>query len=80
MLALGTLWAPFMTAALVIQVDLSHAAIPDFRPPDTGRHWFKPSRPDLFLVSPTWCAPTRHPADLRAALTAPAIPHAGGQA
>ena len=80
MLALGALWAPFMTAALVIQVDLSHAAIPDFRPPDTGRHWFKPSRPDPFLVSATWYAPTRHPADLRAALTAPAIPHAGGQA
>ena len=67
-LALGTLWAPFMTAALVIQVDLSHATVPDFRPPDTRRYWFKPSRPDPYTVSPTWYAPTRHPAELRAAL------------
>ena len=49
-------------------------------PPDTGRYWFKPSRPDPFMVSPTWYAPTRHPAELRAALTAASIPHAGGQA
>ncbi len=67
-LALGTLWAPFMTAALVIQVDLGQATVPDFRPPDTQRYWFKPSRPDPYTVSPTWYAPTRHPAELRAAL------------
>lgn len=67
-LALGTLWAPFMTAALVIQVDHSHATVPEFRPPDTRRHWFKPSRPDPSTVSATWYAPTRHPAELRAAL------------
>jgi hypothetical protein len=36
-LALGTLWAPFMTAALVIQVDRSQATVPEFRPPDTRR-------------------------------------------
>ena len=68
-LALGTLWAPFMTAALVIQVDLGHATVPEFRPPDTQRYWLKPSRPDPYTVSPTWFAPTRHPAELRAALS-----------
>jgi hypothetical protein len=68
-LALGTLWAPFMRAALVIQVDLSQATVPDFRPPDARRYWFKPSRPDPYTVSPTWYAPTRHPAELRAALS-----------
>ena len=68
-LALGTLWAPFMTAALVIQVDLSQATVPEFRPPDTRRYWFKPSRPDPYTVSRTWYAPTRHPAELRAALS-----------
>jgi hypothetical protein len=76
-LALGTLWAPFMRAALVIQVDLSQATVPEFRPPDTRRYWFKPSRPDPYTVSPTWFAPTRHPAELRAALTAASIPQAG---
>ena len=69
MLALGTLWAPFMRAALVIQVDLSQATVPEFRPPDTRRYWFKPSRPGPYTVSPTWFAPTRHPAQLRAALS-----------
>ena len=68
-LALGTLWAPFMTAALVIQVDLSQATVPEFRPPDARRYWFKPSRPDPYTVSPTWYAPTRHPTELRAALS-----------
>ena len=75
-MTLGTLRAPFMTAALVIQVDLSHATVPDFRPPDTRRYWFKPSRPGPFRVSPTWYAPTRHPAELRAALPAASIPQA----
>ena len=45
MLALGTLWAPFMTAALVIQVDLSQATVPDFRPPDTGGTGSSPPGP-----------------------------------
>ena len=75
-MTLGTLRAPFMTAALVIQVDLSHATVPDFRPPDTRRYWFKPSRPGPFTVSPTWYAPTRRPAELRAALTASSVPRA----
>ena len=57
----------------VIQVDLSHATVPDFRPPDTRRYWLKPSRPGPFRVSPTWYAPTRRPAELRAALTAASI-------
>lgn len=68
LLPLGKLWAPFMKAALVIQVDLRHASVPEFRPPDTRRSWFKVSRPGAFVVSPVWFAPTRHPAALRAAL------------
>lgn len=70
MLALGAMWAPFMTAALVVRVDLSHAAVPKFRPPDSGRNWFKPSRPDPYTLSSTWYAPTRRPAELRQALSA----------
>ena len=58
-----------MTAALVLHVDVGHATVPDFRPPDTQRHWFKPSRPVPYTVSPTWYAPTRHAAELRAALS-----------
>jgi hypothetical protein len=68
LLAVGRLWAPFMTAALVIQVDLKHASVPEFRPPDTRRYWFKVSRPGSFVISPVWFAPTRHPAALRAVL------------
>jgi hypothetical protein len=69
LLPLGKLWAPFMKAALVIQVDLRHATVPEFRPPDTRRYWFKVSRPGAFAISPVWFAPTRHPAALRTALT-----------
>jgi hypothetical protein len=76
-LALGTLWAPFTKAALVIQVDLSQATVPQFRPPDARRYWFRPSRPDPYTVSPTWLAPTRHPSELSAALTAASIPQGG---
>jgi hypothetical protein len=76
-LALGTLWAPFMKAALVIHVDLSQATVPEFRPPDTRRYWFKPSRRDPHTVSPTWYAPTRHPTELHAALTTASIRRAG---
>jgi hypothetical protein len=68
-LRLGPLWAPFMTAALVVQVDLTEASVPQFRPPDTQRHWLKPFRPDPYTVSATWYAPTRHPMELGQALT-----------
>jgi hypothetical protein len=67
---LGALWTPFMTATLVMQVDVAGASVPQFRPPDTQRYWFKPSRPDPYTVSSTWYAPTRHPDELRQALTA----------
>lgn len=73
MLALGTLWAPFMTAALIIQVDLGHVSVPQFRAADTGRYWFKVSRPDLFEVSPVWFVPTRRPRELRAVLASRGI-------
>lgn len=69
MLALGRLWAPFTTSALVVQVDPGRATVPAFRPPDTRRNWFKPSRPDPYTVSATWFAPTRHPAELQQALS-----------
>lgn len=34
-LRLGALWAPFMTNALLVQVDPAKAMVPKFRPPDT---------------------------------------------
>jgi hypothetical protein len=74
MLALGAMWAPFTTAALIVQVDLSRAEVPEFRPPDTRRSWFKPSRPDPYTISSTWFAPTRRPAVLQHSLNASSIP------
>lgn len=67
-LALGRLWAPHMKAALVLTVDLSVASVPEFRPPDARRYWFKFSDFTPFRPSPVWFAPTRHPEALREAL------------
>lgn len=78
-LRVGAQWTPFMKAALVLQVDLTEASVPQFRPPDTQRHWFKASRPDPYSISPSWYAPTRHPAKLRQVLTTlPAASHVIG--
>jgi hypothetical protein len=83
-LRLGTLWAPFMTGALVMQVDLAEASVPESRPPDTQRHWFRASRPDSYADSPTWYAPTRQVVELRHVLSvlaaAPQTVDDGGRA
>jgi hypothetical protein len=67
---LGLLTSPSMRALLVIDVDLTAPGVrlPEFRPPDTERYWFKPSAPQRFAPHPVWVAPTRHPERLRAAL------------
>ncbi|WP_405778134.1 hypothetical protein [Streptomyces sp. NBC_00859] len=64
---LGLLTAPYMRAAVVINVDLTVASVPEFRPPE-GRSFWKTSAPQQFAASPVWAAPTRHPEKLRAAL------------
>ncbi|WP_037911514.1 hypothetical protein [Actinacidiphila yeochonensis] len=69
---LGVLSAPFMRAALVIELDGGWGRFPRTRPA-----WFFPNefgRPFRVLVpgeeSLTWVVPTRHPERLRAALSA----------
>ena len=71
---LGRLWAPYMKAALVINVDVNAATIPQFRPPDTKRPWFRMPYMTQYYPSPVWFAPTRHPEALRAALTQLNVP------
>ncbi|WP_405671015.1 hypothetical protein [Streptomyces sp. NBC_01530] len=71
---LGLLTAPYMRAVLVLNVDLSAAVIPEFRPP-VERSFWKSGSPQRFAPSPIWCAPTRHPEQLRTAL-AHLAPHA----
>jgi len=73
---LGLLTSPSMKALLVINVDLTAPGvrIPEFRPPDTQRHWFTSSAPQRFAPHPVWVAPTRHPEDLRAALAELGVP------
>jgi hypothetical protein len=66
--AVGKLWAPFMNAALVVNVDLSAASVPQLRPPAERRDWFKFTYRNPFRPSPVWYAPTRHPDALRAVL------------
>ncbi|MEV8568650.1 hypothetical protein AB0436_24225 [Streptomyces sp. NPDC051322] len=64
---LGLLTAPYMRAVLVLNVELSRASVPEFRPP-VERSFWKSGSPQRFAPSPIWCAPTRHPEELRAAL------------
>ncbi|WP_328319026.1 hypothetical protein [Streptomyces sp. NBC_00388] len=64
---LGLMTAPYMRAAVIINVDLAGVNVPEFRAPQE-RSFFKPSSPQRFAPSPIWCAPTRHPEKLRAAL------------
>jgi hypothetical protein len=73
---LGLLTSPYMRALLVINVDLAAPGIhiPEFRPPDTQRYWFKPSAPQRFAPHPVWVAPTRHPEQLRTALAELGVP------
>jgi hypothetical protein len=64
---LGLLTAPYMRAVLVLNVDLSAAVVPEFRPP-VERSFWKTGSPQHFAPSPIWCAPTRHPEQLRTVL------------
>ena len=67
---IGVLSAPFMCAALLVEITPSQARIPDFRPAsffpnEAGR----PIRVGLGArTSPTWLIPTRHPERLRRVL------------
>ena len=66
--ALGMFWAPFTRSALFLEVDINAVTIPEFRPPDTERHFFRSSNFTVPFISPVWLIPTKHPEALRAAL------------
>jgi hypothetical protein len=61
-------WAPFTRSALFLEVDINAVTIPEFRPPDTERHFFRSSNFAVSFTSPLWLIPTKHPEALRAAL------------
>jgi hypothetical protein len=65
---LGLLWSPFMRAALVMRINPYAVTVPEFRPPDAHRYWFRVARLRTFALYSVWLAPTRHPDALRAAL------------
>ena len=58
---LGVLWAPFARAALLIEVDPRAAVIPEFRPPDTERPFFRSAHMTGNELSPVWYVPTKRP-------------------
>lgn len=66
--ALGMFWAPFTRSALFLEVDINAVTIPEFRPPDTERHFFRSSNFAVPFISPVWLIPTKHPEALRTAL------------
>jgi hypothetical protein len=65
--ALGMFRAPFTRSALFLEVDINAVTIPEFRPPDTERPFFRPANFAVPFTSPVWLIPTRHPEALRAA-------------
>jgi hypothetical protein len=65
---LGVLWAPFARAALLIEIDPRAVVVPEFRPPDSERPFFRPAHLVGNALSPVWYVPTRHPEALRAVL------------
>jgi hypothetical protein len=66
--ALGMFRAPFTRSALFLEVDINAVTIPEFRPPDIERPFFRPANFAVPFTSPVWLIPTRHPEALRAAL------------
>lgn len=72
-LQLGVFWAPFSRAVLEMHVDPRGVGIPEFRPPDEGRSWFKVSDVTQYELSAVWSVPTRRPDALRAVLSEHAV-------
>jgi hypothetical protein len=68
---LGNLAVPFMRAALVILVDRDHCALPQITPArgPLSVNWSSPG-----FHQPLWVVPTRHPAELEAALATMPLP------
>jgi hypothetical protein len=68
---LGNLAVPFMRAALVIIVDPAQCTLPHITPARglLSANWSSPG-----FHQPLWIIPTRHPADLEAALAAVPLP------
>lgn len=66
--ALGMFYAPFTLSALFLDVDVNAVTVPEFRPPDTERPFFRPANFAVPFTSPVWLVPTRNPDALRAAL------------
>lgn len=68
---LGNLAAPFMRGALVIRVDLDQAQLPSIRP---ATNWMWSSFSARGFHQPLWVVPTRHHAQLNAALATLPLP------
>lgn len=68
---LGNLAVPFMRAAVVILVDREQCTLPHIGPARglLSRNWSSPG-----FHQPLWVVPTRHPAELEAALAALPLP------
>jgi len=68
---LGNLAVPFMRAAVVILVDREQCTLPDVTPARglLSSNWSSPG-----FHQPLWVVPTRHPAELEAALAALPLP------
>jgi hypothetical protein len=66
--ALGMFRAPFTRSALFLEVNINAVTIPEFRPPDTERPFFRPANFTVPFTSPVWLIPTKHPEALRAAI------------
>jgi hypothetical protein len=68
---LGNLAVPFMRAAVVILVDREQCTLPDVTPARglLSANWSSPG-----FHQPLWVVPTRHPAELEAALDALPLP------
>jgi len=68
---LGNLAVPFMRAAVVIYVDREQSTLPDIKPARglLSANWSSPG-----FHQPLWVVPTRHPAELEAALAALPLP------
>jgi hypothetical protein len=68
---LGNLAVPFMSAAMVILVDREQCTLPDVTPARglLSANWSSPG-----FHQPLWVVPTRHPAELEAALAALPLP------
>lgn len=78
--SVGRLWSPQMRAALVLNVDVERVHWPEFLPYGEARRTRLGTATNRtsWRHSPVWLAPTRHPEELRRALTQAGVPRPDG--